>query len=126
MTTHLIVLGTRDQRDRAKRYIDQAPPGVLMKLSSTSRTLAQNDKLWVLLSEVSRQKPRGLRYTPEQWKCLFMHALSYEILYMEGLNGEPFPAGFRSSRLSKAQMSDLIEFIYKWGAENGVEFNETC
>ena len=123
MTTHLIVLGTREQRDRAKRYIDKAPPGVLMKLSSTSRTLAQNDKLWALLSDISRQKPQGFRYTPEQWKCLFMHALKYEVLYMEGLNGEPFPAGFKSSRLSKAQMSDLIEFIYKWGAENGVEFS---
>jgi hypothetical protein len=124
MTTHLIVLGSRDQRERAKRYIDQAPPGVLMKLSSTSRTLAQNDKLWALLSEVSRAKPKGLRYTPDQWKCLFMHALGFEILYMEGLSGEPFPAGFRSSRLSKSQMSDLIEFIYSWGAENNVEFNE--
>lgn len=120
MTTHLIVLGTRDQRDRAKRCIDQAPPGVLMKLSSSRRTLAQNDKLWVLLSEISRAKPRALRYTPEQWKCLFMHALGHECLFMEGLNGEPFPAGFKSSQLSKTQMSDLIEFIYAWGAENDV------
>ena len=121
MTTHLIVLGTRDQRDRAKRYIDQAPPGVLMKLSSSARTLAQNDKLWALLSSISRQKPDGMRYTPEQWKCLFMHALKYEVLYMEGLNGEPFPAGFKSSRLSKAQMSELIEFVHAWAAHKNIE-----
>lgn len=122
MTTHLIVLGSRDQRERAKRYIDHAPSGVLMKLSSPSRTLAQNDKLWALLSGISRTKPQGLIYTPDQWKCLFMHALGHEILFMEGLNGEPFPAGFKSSKLSKAQMSDLIEFIYKWSAENDIEF----
>ena len=121
MTTHLIVLGTRDQRDRAKRCIDQSPPGVLMKLSSTPRTLAQNDKLWVLLSDISRAKPNGIIQTPEVWKCLFMHALGHECLFVEGLNGEPFPAGFKSSRLSKGQMSDLIEFIYAWSAQNNVE-----
>jgi len=29
-----------------------------------------------------------------------------------------------SSRLSKAQFSDLIELIYKFGAERGVEWTE--
>lgn len=121
MTTHSIVLGSRKQREQAKRYIDVAPDNVLVKISSSTRTLAQNDKLWALLSAISRQKPDGLRYTPEQWKCLFMHALEHEVLYMEGLNGEPFPAGFKSSRLSKDQMSELIEFINVWAAQRDIE-----
>ncbi|MGR1580705.1 recombination protein NinB [Thalassobius sp. S69A] len=41
-----------------------------------------------------------------------------------GLNGEPFPVGFRSSAMTVSQMSDLIEFISAWAAQHGVVFTE--
>ncbi|MGL5733630.1 MAG: recombination protein NinB [Beijerinckiaceae bacterium] len=42
---------------------------------------------------------------------------------MEGLDGRPFPQGFRSSRMTVAQMSAMIEYMTAWGAENGVRFS---
>ena len=53
-----------------------------------------------------------------------MHACGYAIRFEMGLNGEPFPVGFRSSQLSKAQMTDLIEFILAWGTERGVRWSD--
>ena len=53
-----------------------------------------------------------------------MHAMGHEVAFMTGLSGEPFPIGFSTSKLSRAQMAELITFIEAWGAENGVSFSE--
>ena len=53
-----------------------------------------------------------------------MNALGYEIQFEVGLNGEPFPLGFKSSKMTVDEMSDLITFIIQWGDEKGVEWSE--
>lgn len=77
-----------------------------------------------MLSDLSRAKPEGRMHTPEVWKHLVMHACGHAVQFEIGLNGQPFPTGFRSSRLTKAQMSDLIEWVYAYGAEHGVVWSE--
>lgn len=95
------------------------PVGTVVRIMPEGRSLSQNDKLWALLTDVSRAKPQGLEYPPEIWKSLFMSAFGIECKVIEGLAGEAVPAGFHSSRMSKQQMSELIEFIHAWCAENG-------
>ena len=111
-------------RQTAKRLIDRAPPGAVVNVREATRTGEQNDKMWAMLSDVSRAKPLGRMHPPETWKALFMHALGHAVRFEEGLNGEPFPVGFRSSRLTKRQMVDLIEFITAYGAEHGVTWTD--
>jgi hypothetical protein len=53
-----------------------------------------------------------------------MNACGHETKFEIGLTGEPFPVGFRSSRMNKSQMSELVEFIYSWGSERGVKWSE--
>lgn len=53
-----------------------------------------------------------------------MQACGYEVQFLMGLDGNPFPSGFRSSRMSKQQMCDLIDFIQCYGDENGVEWTD--
>ena len=117
------LLGAR-QRDLARDLIARAPDGAVVQISPPKRTLDQNALLWALLSDISRAKPDGRGHTPEVWKALVMHACGHETRFEMGLNGEPFPVGFRSSRLSKSQMSDLIEFIYAYGGRCGVPWSE--
>ncbi len=88
------------------------------------RSEDQNAKMWAMLSDVSQAMPEGRRHTPEVWKQLFMHACGWSSQFEMGLNGEPFPTGFRSSRLTKAQMSELIECIYERGAVWGVRWSD--
>lgn len=121
---HTVTLTSPHSRARAKVLVDKAPEGYVVTVKPPTRSGSQNDKMWALLTDVSVSKPRGLCYTPEQWKCFFMQACGHEVQFITGIDGLPFPAGFRSSRLSKAQMSELIEFIYAWGAENGVRWSE--
>lgn len=107
-------------RERAKRLIDQAPPRALVNIRPETRSNEQNALLWSLLSEVSRAKPDGRTHTPDVWKALFMSACGHAVQFEVGLDGAPFPLGFRSSRLTKEQMTDLIEFILQYCAEKNI------
>jgi hypothetical protein len=119
-----VILHGQSQRLFAKGLIDKAPAGAVLTIREATRSVDQNSKLWAMLSDVSRAMPDGRRHTPEVWKTLFMHACGHSVQFEMGLNGQPFPTGFRSSRLTKSQMSDLIETIYAYGAEKGVVWTE--
>ena len=122
--TQTIILRGPEQRALAKRLIDAAPVDGVVKIGAAKRSTEQNDKMWAMLSDISRAKPEGRMHTPETWKALFMSACGHAVQFEHGLDGQPFPVGFRSSRLTKAQMSDLIEFIYSYGSEHGVVWSE--
>lgn len=115
-----VILNGASQRAFAKQMIDRAPANAVLTIREATRTTDQNALLWSVLSDISRAKPEGRLHTPEVWKCLFMSACGHAVQFEMGLDGKPFPVGFRSSRLTKAQFSDLIEFIYSWCAEKGV------
>lgn len=119
-----VILRGGSQRDFAKHMIDRAPVDAVVTIREAKRTIEQNDKMWAMLSDVSRAKPEGRRATPEVWKALFMHLCGHAVQFEMGLDGRPFPMGFSSSKLTKAQMSDLIECIYEYGARHGVRWSE--
>lgn len=112
------------QREYAKRLIDEAPDGFVVTLREGSRNLDQNAKMWAMLSDIASAEPEGRQHTPEAWKMLFMHALGHEARFLQGLNGEIFPTGFRSSKLTVKQMAELISFMDAWGTERGVQWRE--
>ena len=82
--------------------------------------------MWAMLTDIAQQKEHcGRRYTPDQWKVLFMHACGREVQFIPSLDGSTFiPWGQRSSELSKEEMSELIDFIAAWGAEHTVIFHD--
>lgn len=123
--TQTVILGSPRERAIAKQLIDKAPSGAILTIREAKRTVDQNAKLWAMLSDVSRAKPEGRHWTPETWKCAFMHSLGHQVQFCEGLdNSGPFPLGFRSSRLSVKQMIDLIESVYEYGSRHGVVWSE--
>ena len=119
-----IILGGAYSREQASKVIAAAPAGSVCEVKAPRRTLDQNAKLWAMLSDISRAMPEGRRHTPEQWKCVFMSACGWEVQFLPGLDGNPFPAGFRSSRMTKKQMADLITFVAAYGDEHGVVWSE--
>src|SRR3954462_9452858 len=126
MSRHLITLNSTADRERVLRYIAQAPTGTRVELKAARRTLPQNDRMWAMLTDIAQQKEHaGRKYTPDQWKVLFMHPCGREVQFIPALDGAGFiPWGQSSSDLSKAEMTDLIEFVFAWGAENGVVFQD--
>lgn len=120
MTAHTVVLRTKADRNRACAVIHSAPFDAVVTVKASNRTNEQNSLLWAVLSEISALKPNGRRHTPDMWKALFMQAAGHEVQFLSGLDGNPFPVGFRSSKLSKVQMTELLEWIFAWCAENGI------
>lgn len=122
--TQTVILRGKHQRDLAHRMIEAAPHDAVVRIAPQSRTLDQNALLWALLSDVARSKPMGRCHTAEVWKELFCHACGHAVQFEVGLNGQPFPTGFRTSKMKKAQMADLITFILAWGDEQGVRWSQ--
>jgi hypothetical protein len=118
-----IVLTGQRARQEAARLIEIAPAGAIVNIRAAKRTNDQNSLMWALLSDISRAKPEGRCHTPEVWKALMMHACGHAVQFEMGLNGQPFPTGFSSSRLTKAQMTDLIDCIFEFGARHGVRWS---
>jgi hypothetical protein len=120
--SHKVQLGNQWSRDKAKALIDRAPPGYVMTIAEPRRTSEQSDFMWGLLGDISTQKALGRRHTPDDWKAIAMNAVGWECQFIEGLDGRPFPKGFRSSQLSKSQMSIMIEWLLAFGAEHGIRW----
>ena len=124
MTGQTILLRGQPQRDLAKRLIDLAPIDAVVNVKEATRNADQNAKLWAMLSDISRAKPDGRTMTAELWKAVFMQACGHEVQFLNGLDGMPFPAGFRSSRLTVRQMADLISFVSAYGDQHGVKWSD--
>lgn len=126
MSRALVVLRDGADRARASRWVAAAPAGTRVEFKASRRTLPQNAKMWAMLSDVAEQKLHcGRRYTASQWKVLFLHACGRAVQFMPSLDGSTFlPWGQSSSDLSKDEMSELIEFLFAWGAENGVVWSD--
>jgi hypothetical protein len=123
--TYTVWLTSPMQRAYAKHLIDVAPTYAIATVKAGDRTLEQNNKMWAMITDVSRARPEGRLWVPETWKSAFMHLRGHQVQFAEGLDGSgPFPLGFRSSKLSKPQMSDLIECIYEYGIRHGVTFEQ--
>lgn len=120
--THKVILGNEYTRARAKAIIDKAPAGYVATVAEPKRTLDQNDLMWSLLTDISVAMPLGRRHTPDDWKAIAMNACGWECQFVEGLDGRPFPKGFRSSNLTKSQMSTLIEWLLAFGADQGISW----
>ena len=119
-----LVLNSNFRREQAHRLVNAAPVNAVVTISPPKRSTDQNKLMWALLSDVSRAMPQGRKHVPEVWKDLFCHACGHAVQFETGLNGQPFTVGFRTSKMSKDEMGDLIEFIMSWGAENGVTFGD--
>jgi len=123
MPGHIVILKGAEQRSLAHHIIDKAPVGAIVDVMPPKHSDAQRRLFWAMLGDLSRQKPQGREHTPVVWKAIVMNAAGYEIQFVEGLSGEPFPLGHSIKPLSVEQLSKLIEYMNAYGAEHGVKFH---
>jgi hypothetical protein len=113
------------QRAYAKRLIDGADHGYVMRLGAETRRDEQNRKLWPMLKDIQQQVPGMEAYSTEDIKLRFLNALGAEMRFLPELEGAGmFPVGLRSSTLTVAQFSGLIELLYAFGAKHEVRWSE--
>lgn len=122
----LLVLWNDAMKAKAIDWIRRAPRDTRVEFKGPKRTTEQSDKMWACLTDISQQTDWcGLKLSPDDWKVLFMNALNSEMRLVPNLDKTGYVnLGNRSSQLSKAEMSDLIEIIYKFAAERGIKLYE--
>lgn len=124
---NLRVIHTEEDRQQIIDWIKSARLKTRVEVKGPRRTLPQNDKMWAMLTDIARGKKtiNGREFPPEKWKSIFMQALGHEQDVLPTLDGSDFfVIDTSTSKLSEAEMSDLIEFIYAWGAENSVVWSD--
>lgn len=123
--TYTIILDTKAAKQRAIDMIAAAQYGLVFMLKERARTTEQNDRMWAMLTDVSRQcRIHGQKYPPETWKALAMEACGHKPRVVPSLSGDGVViTGYKSSRLSVGQMSELIEYLFAYGAEKGVQWS---
>ena len=104
--------------------VAEAPEGWVVTVAPPKRSLEQNAALWARLGEIAEQVEwHGQHLTAGEWKDCFTAALKKQKV-VPGLDGGFVVLGSSTSRMSKAELSDLLELIAAFGAERGVEFAE--
>lgn len=97
---------------------------VVVTLGRETRTKDQNKKLWPMLADVAGQVVwYGQQLSKEDWKHIFTASLT-EQRVVPSLDGGFVVLGQSTRRMSKEQLSQLIELIYAFGAERGVQWSE--
>lgn len=131
--THTITLHNQQQATQIlARLADWMKPRLIagarlqLSIEEERRNLAQNAKLHALIGEIARQLEwAGQRWDAEVWKRLltaaWLRANGERVLVVPALDGAGVDVVFRpTSKLTKAECSDLLEFVQAWAAQHGV------
>ena len=102
---------------------------VIVRPVKSRRTLEQNAKLWAMLGDISRQVEwpvNGVmqKLDSEDWKALMTAAARQEIRMAQGINGGVVMLGESTKRMTVAELGDVIECMYAFGADKGVIWSE--
>ena len=99
----------------------------ILTVKPETRSAEQNRLQWPILSEFAKQlqwpiNGQMVYMDAEDWKDLLTAAFHGETVRMAmGLNGGVVMLGQRTSKFSKAQFSEWIEFLLCVAAERGVK-----
>lgn len=116
---------------RAKGWLIAGGEGTRLEveLRPARRTLDQNARLHATLAEVARQVEwAGKRRDVTTWKRLmtaaWLRARGEQLEVLPALDGHGVDIVFeRTSRLTRAECAELMEYVYAWGAQHGVRFS---
>jgi hypothetical protein len=111
-----------------RQWIDTAPDGHRVEIAEPVRSDSQNRIMWVYLTALSEQvKWHGQTLSPEDWKDLLTAGLKRELRMVPNLDGNGFVSlGARTSTMTKAEFSDLLELIHAFAAREGIVLEQAA
>lgn len=124
-TRATVQIKTKADRNLIARWAAGVPEGTTVEFRAPRRSNDQNALMWSLLSQLSKQLEWcGEMRSAEDWKDLTTAALR-GAKFVPGINpGTVVPLGMRTSQMTSAEISELIESIIAFGTERGVKFRE--
>jgi hypothetical protein len=108
----------------ALEAVKNAPDGWMVQVKEKTRSIEQNALLWSRLEEVSKQVDwYGEKLTSEDWKHVFSASLKKQKA-VRGIDGGFVVLGQSTSKMTKAEMADLLTLMEAFAAERGVNFKD--
>lgn len=106
-----------------RQWLERGEEAALI-VSEPRRTLDQNAKLWPMLGDIAKQVEwHGQHLKDYEWKDVFTAALK-RYRAVPGIDGGIVLLGMRTSRMTKPELSELIESMYAFGSEHDVVWSE--
>lgn len=128
--TALFILAHDVARQRAIEAVRAAPAGFRVQIAAPKRSNDQNAAQWPILEAFSLQllwpvNGQMVKMTPEEWKDVLTASFRKESARLAmGLDGGVVMLGMRTSKMTKAQFSDWLEFLHSVAAARGVELQQ--
>ena len=102
----------------------QAGKKLVLSLTEETRSVEQNAKMWATLAEIANQVDwYGQKLTAEEWKWVLSASLKKQRA-VPGIDGGFVVLGQSTSKMTIAEMSEMIELSVAFGAQQGVIFND--
>lgn len=96
---------------------------MVVEVKPETRSLEANARMWAMLTEISEQVDwYGQRLTKDEWKDVFSAAMK-RAKVVPGLDGGFVVCGQSTSKMSRAEMSEMQTLMEAFGAEKGVRFS---
>ena len=106
-----------------KQWLDENGEASLF-VGDPRRSLDQNSKMWPMLGDIAKQVQWHGQYLKDfEWKDVLTAALK-RYRAVPGIDGGIVLLGMRTSKMSKRDLSELIESAYAFGSEHGVVWSE--
>lgn len=108
------------------QHVQEAPEGYVVTIAEPSRTLDQNAAQWPILQAISEQvewqvNGKAQYITADDWKDILTCAYRNEVPRIAmGLNGGMVLLGQRTSKFSKRDFSEWMEWLHAFCADRGV------
>ena len=105
---------------------------LVVEIKQETRSTAQNARLHAMLGDIARQVEwAGKKRDETTWKRLmtaaWLRARGEQLEVLPAIDGHGVDIVFeRTSRLSRAECGELMEYVAAWGAEHGVEFRDAA
>jgi hypothetical protein len=95
-----------------------------LTIRKEKRSNPQNALMWAALTDIANQVDwHGTKLSAEDWKHLITASLKKQRV-VPGIDGGLVALGCSTSKMSKEEMSEVLECALAFGASNGVTFNE--
>ncbi len=113
-------------RKNALEFVKTAPEGYSVTIAAPTRNLEQNAAQWPILQAFSDQlqwpiNGRMESLQPDDWKSILSSAFKKESARItQGIDGGIVMLGARTSKMSKSEFSEYLDFLNATAALRGI------
>lgn len=124
--TRRFVLAHKQARENCARFAMEAPDGLVVTFKEPGRSLDQNAAMWPILQAFAQQlqwpvNGRMVYMSEDDWKHVLSAAFKQEQARMAmGLDGGVVMLGQRTSKFTRREFSEFLEFLHATAADRGV------